>query len=151
VAGTRRFKVQSEHVAWEALDDEAVIFNLTSGMYYGLDRVAGLVWLLLDAHYTEDEAADALAERYSIDVGLARADTAAVIDDLLAEELISVDTADPEEHSGGNGRGMAAIPAGPPPEPYRTPIVEKFSDMAGFLALDPPMPSIGDLPDARWD
>ena len=43
------------------------------------------------------------------------------------------------------------VDVAPERQPYRVPEVEVFRDMAQLLALDPPMPDVGDIPWRRAD
>ena len=54
----------SDGVVFRELDGEAVLLNLDSGMYYGLDSVGTRIWQLVERHGAPDAVARAMAEEY---------------------------------------------------------------------------------------
>lgn len=80
------FKVGSQ-VAWQLVDDEAVVIDLASGMTIGLNPAAAFLWSQL-AGRSEDELAGLLAGEYEIEEAAARADVRAFLDDMRARKLI---------------------------------------------------------------
>ena len=70
----------SEGVVFRELDGEAVLLNLDSGMYFGLDQIGTRIWQLLEAHGRIDPILDALGEEYDVAPDTLRKD----VGDLLA-------------------------------------------------------------------
>jgi Coenzyme PQQ synthesis protein D (PqqD) len=64
---------RSPNTAWQTIDDEAVIMNLSGGRVLGLNRTGALVWSLLEER-DEDGLARAVAERFEVDEQTARDD-----------------------------------------------------------------------------
>jgi hypothetical protein len=134
-----RFEVNEQLVAAKVMDGEAVIINLSTGSYYTSNDVTGAIWPLLERRSPVAAMIELLCAHYDVAPAQAAADLERLLHHLEAEQIIR-----PAD---------AAAAAGPPPEgaparrqPYRAPEVEVFRDMAQLLALDPPMPDVGDIP-----
>lgn len=133
------YRVNTEEIAAEVVGGEAMILNLSSGVYYSLDGAGGLAWAMLARGYPLDEVTGAVAEHYEVEHGTAAADLGALRDSLLAEGLLA---ANPEP----GGKEEVAADELPPPGEYRAPQLESFHDMGDLLALDPPMPGMKEVP-----
>jgi hypothetical protein len=137
-----RLRRNEEEVASDILDGEAVMINLSTGMYYNMDETGALVWELLGAGRSVGEIGRTLAQRYDVPREQADADVRQLIAQLVEENLVVV--AD---------REVAAVPAageveaaGHPRLPYVAPRLEIYRDVGHLVALDPPMPGLKDLP-----
>jgi hypothetical protein len=143
VAADRRFRVNGNDVVGRIVDGEGVVFNLASGMYYGLDPTGALVWTMVERHHSSAEVASMLAALHGLDLDQVSDDVEHLVDELLAESLI-----EPDERLSPAPLDDGSL-VGPSHE-YRAPVLEKYSDMQELLALDPPMPTIEDLPRTAW-
>lgn len=127
-----RLRVNSPDVIHETIDGEVVIIHLTSGAYYNLADTAGEIWGLLDAGVPDNEVAAALLGRYDA----ALDDIAPVVDrfvgELRADELLVPDESGPGASGPSEDRSWSA-----PRQPFRSPQLEKFTDMEHLIALDP--------------
>jgi hypothetical protein len=130
---TPRFRINDELTAAKVFDDEAIVINVVTGRYYDLERSAALVWTMLTGGASADEVTTAICERFDVDAATARPDVHALVDELLAEELI-----------------VPAPDASPPPTPpradsgrapYSTPALATYTDMEDLLTVDPPLPA----------
>lgn len=65
-----------------------VLLDKRRGRYWGLNGTGALALETLLAGGTEAQAAEAIARRYPVDVTTAKADIAALLQELQAEELI---------------------------------------------------------------
>ena len=132
----QRYRAAGEHIAAEVISGEAVIINLTTGIYYSLDGAGGQVWALLAAGHGVETSALALAAAYGIAVDGVRTDVAALVGELVAEGLVepTADDAAPRE------AGAMQVEGG-----YRTPKLVAYRDMGDLLALDPPAPGLADI------
>lgn len=126
-------------VAVEVLQGEAVLINLRTGHYYSMDKAAAEVWQMIERRQSLGAIAAAVARRYDVAPEMARADVAALFDELLREQLALEATAAGETPGEG-------LPALEPRKPYDTPRLNRYSDMADMLALDPPLPGLKDIP-----
>lgn len=135
---TVRYQLRSSDVTGKVIDGEAIIMNLATGAYYSMDGAGAALWELLELGCSRDEAVNALADRYAVDPEVLSRDVNAVIEDLLAEELIA---------EAGGRVAPTAIPVLGTRSEYTAPSLQKFTDMADLLALDPPMPG---LDESAW-
>lgn len=135
---TVRYQLRSSDVTGKVIDGEAIIMNLATGAYYSMDGVGAALWELLEIGCSRDEAVKSLADRYAVDPEVLSRDVSAVIEDLIAEELIAV---------AGDRAAPSAIPVVGTRSEYMPPSLQKFTDMADLLALDPPMPG---LDESAW-
>lgn len=127
----------SEEVAAEVLDGEAVLINLSNGMYYSIDGVGGRIWELVEQGHDVAGMVDDLMLRYEVDHRTMESDLEKFIGELVAENLV-VPAPDPAT--------FAAAPAPDARQPYAAPELNAFRDMGDLLALDPPMPGLQDIP-----
>lgn len=82
-----------EGVLVRELSGEAVILNLETESYFGLDEMGARMWAALMGSPSVDEAQRMLLEEFAVDPGELRADLTAFIDELAAAGLVRVDEA----------------------------------------------------------
>ncbi len=131
-------KPNTAEVAAKDVDGEAVLINLTNGMYYSMDRVGGFIWSLIEGGYELAAIADAVAGRYGIAEDMAKKDV-----ERLAQQLLDEKLALPGEGEATNGPIEAK--GAPAPQAYATPELNKFDDMVDLFAVDPPLPELSKL------
>lgn len=133
-----RVRPNTDDVAAKVIDGEAIIMNLSNGLYFSMDRVGSAVWEMVEVGLSVDDMVSTLEARFDASGETIRADVDRLVSELLAEQLVLVS----EE-----------VPASAAPEPtasgqaYSAPTLNKYDDMADLLALDPPMPGLGTLPE----
>lgn len=76
-------------VVFRELQGEAVILNLTSSMYFGLDAVGTRVWQLCEAHGSLNAVWEAMKQEYDAPDETLRGDLLRFIDELLAKGLVT--------------------------------------------------------------
>ena len=87
-------KIQvSGDVVSRNLMGEAVLLDLATGTYFGLDEVGTRVWQLLEQHGSNDAVVAALLEEYAVDEPRARADVDRLILELSEKGLVRIDEA----------------------------------------------------------
>lgn len=134
-----RLRPNEAEVAAKVLDGEAIIINLSNGMYYSMDRVGGLIWEMIEGQSTLEQTVAEIIARYDVSAQQAQADVQRVADELVQEKLVIVsDQASPARHT----REIQ----GQPRLPYESPRLNIYRDMGDLLALDPPMPSLEEIP-----
>lgn len=135
----RVLRPNSEEVASEVMDGEAVLINLSNGMYYSIDGIGGVIWERIEQGRRLDGVCEEISAHLGIERATVDADVAAFLAQLRAENLV-VDT-DPSD-AGAEPDGM------PLPEglSYAPPTLNVYRDMGDLLALDPPMPGLKDIP-----
>lgn len=72
------------------LGGEAVILNMESGVYHGLNEVGARVWNLIEQPKTVKEIKDILVEEYEVEPQICQNDLFALLKDLQAAGLIEV-------------------------------------------------------------
>ena len=81
-------------VVWRDVDGEIVLLNVVTGQYFGLDEVGSRVWALLQQDGDSGASLEALRDRvvaeFDVDPGVAVADLAALMQQLLDQQLINV-------------------------------------------------------------
>ena len=134
-----RLSPNEAEVAAKVLDGEAFIINLSNGTYYSMDKVGGLIWEMIVARRTLADIAEAIVSRYEVSPEPAQADVERLAGDLMRENLVIVSdkpAAPAERQESVAGQRL----------PYEPPKLNIYRDMSDLLALDPPMPSLEEIP-----
>ena len=132
-----RYEPRADNIAVTVIDGEAIIVNLTTGVYYSMAGVGAEVWELVSRGLTAPAIAETLAARHEVEREAALEDTEQLIEKLLAEDLIASSQAEPQP-------AIEAVQESARTE-YATPVLEIYRDMGDLLALDPPMPGLRDF------
>jgi hypothetical protein len=85
-----------DDVIFRVLGEEAVILNLATGTYFGLDSVGTRIWQLIAEQGSTEKVIEALVAEYEVEEGRVRQDLADLIRQLSEKRLV---TADGEETS----------------------------------------------------
>ena len=72
------------------LVDEAVILDLKSGVYYGLDEVGARIWALIQEPRVVNEVRDVLLQEYEVDADRCEPDLVAFLRELADQGLVEV-------------------------------------------------------------
>jgi len=78
----------SEGVVFRELEGEAVLLNLDSGMYFGLDQVGTRVWQLLAEHQRVPLVIEKMLEEYEVERVALEADVARLLAALVDKGLL---------------------------------------------------------------
>lgn len=123
-----------QQVAAKVMDGEAILINLSTGIYYSLGTTGGFIWSLIEKRSSIQHIVSTVVEHYDVFESEALRDVLRLGEDLCAEGLAVVSTV---------GTTDAATPkAGGARLHYDAPSIEKFTDMAEMFALDPPLPGL---------
>ena len=133
-----RYKLKTDNTAATVIDGEAIIVNLTTGVYYSMDKVGAEVWEMIGQGSSTLQIAAAVAARYEIEQDRALVDIEKLTEKLGAEDLIEMSD---EPDADASHPVLAANRL-----PYAIPRLEIYRDMGDLLALDPPMPGMRDIP-----
>jgi hypothetical protein len=141
MSDSERYTIDEGHIVSEIIDGEAVIVNLTNGYYYSLDQSAAEIWGWLQSGWSISEIVSAIQHRY--DCAGADPETAVrtLIGTLVADELVA-SSANP----GDLPEVERVADASAEKTPFRAPSLQRFSDMQGFLLVDP----IHEVDDTGW-
>lgn len=134
---SRTLSINSQIVASQIFDTEAVIINLGNGIIYTMDGVGADIWRLIEERRNTAFIAGDLARTYDVTAEQALIDVGAIVQELIAEDLIV--ESDEIPAAGPAPRESSGTPA-----PYVKPILVRESDMRDVLALDPPLPKLDD-------
>jgi hypothetical protein len=80
-------------VLFRQLGGEAVLLNLATGSYFGLNEVGARIWALLGAGETLRASLATLSAEYDASAEQLRADLLALVDELVANGLLVVESA----------------------------------------------------------
>src|SRR5574337_1573275 len=61
-----RFRLNDAEVTAQVLDGEAIMINLSTGVYYSMDKVGGFLWAIITGGQSLAEAAAAVSARYDV-------------------------------------------------------------------------------------
>ncbi|QLE58687.1 PqqD family protein [Nostoc sp. TCL26-01] len=82
--------VASKDQVYSELQGEAVILDIKSGVYYGLNQVGASVWNLIQTPKTTQEIQTALLAEYDVEAETCNRDLLVLLQDLAAKELIKI-------------------------------------------------------------
>jgi hypothetical protein len=82
----------SDDVVFRDLAGEAVILNLATGTYFGLDEVGTRIWHVLAEHGSQDKVVEVLLGEYEVEEGQLRTDVEQLIQQLSDKGLVTTDT-----------------------------------------------------------
>jgi hypothetical protein len=77
-------------VVFRQLDDEAVLLDLESGTYFGLNAVGTRVWQLLAEHADLKTVLNTLADEYDADLAELERDLLTLSEELCARGLTEI-------------------------------------------------------------
>ncbi|HEV3060519.1 MAG TPA: PqqD family protein [Vicinamibacterales bacterium] len=75
-------------VLFRTISDEAVLVNLKTGMYLGLNQVGTRMWTVLNAADSVEDAYDDLLDEYEVEPSELRRDLQDFVDKLVGHQLI---------------------------------------------------------------
>jgi Coenzyme PQQ synthesis protein D (PqqD) len=82
--------VAAKDQIFSELQGEAVILDIKSGVYYGLNQVGASIWNLIQAPKTVNEIRDALLTEYEVDSQACETDILILLEDLAKNGLIEI-------------------------------------------------------------
>jgi hypothetical protein len=85
----RRLRAKDSIISAE-LENEAVLLNVETGIYFGVDAVGTRIWKLLEEGSTEEDIFSKLQQEYEVDPTVLRADLTEFLDLLQSNELVQV-------------------------------------------------------------
>lgn len=132
------FRPNGEEVVSKVIDGEAIIINLSNGVYYSMDQVGALIWELLEAGHSLEKIVQAIVVRYDVSSQQAQADMERLVAELCHEKLMVV--------SNENPVALENLSLASEKLPYVPAEMNVYRDMGDLLALDPPMPGFEATP-----
>lgn len=131
-----QLRAHTEAVVVQSIEDELVLVNLESGVYYALSGSAAVIFSLLDGGCHLDKLVEAVSECYQEDLKGSATEINEFVEQLKGESLLVP----------GNGTcGLSAsgfVIAG-----FSLPVLNKYEDLQELLLLDPVrgVPSLDDV------
>ena len=136
----RTFEVNVPTVISETIDGETVVINLASGIYYSLKHTGAAIWAGLEQSASLGAIAAMVRSRYAVDGHDIEHEISSLIQKLMEEDLVRPTLA-------GVSSPAACIPSSEKQlAPFITPVLDKFTDMAAMLLLDP----VHDVDEKGW-
>ena len=86
-SGAQCFAV-SPSVVFRQMDDGAVLLDLESGVYFGLDEVGTRVWTLLVEQKTPDAVCEAMLAEFDVEPGVVADDVRRLVGELQQNGLL---------------------------------------------------------------
>lgn len=115
-------------VVHETIDGETILIRMGTGTYYSVDGAGSDIWNLAAAGQPEAQIATRVAERYGADGELVSSCVAALIAELLEEDLL-IPAAD-------GAQDAVELPE-PEAGAFAEPALHKYTDMQEFMLVDP--------------
>jgi hypothetical protein len=134
------FEVNEPMIISETIDDETIIINLSTGNYFSLKNSGATIWGAIQQAGSLSDIVATVRARFEVDGQDIEQDVAALVERLLAEDLIRRKEGDAATSS------PTVASAGPGRNPYVAPALDKFTDMEAMLLLDP----VHDVDETGW-
>lgn len=134
-----RLHINNAEVTATVIEGEAIMINLSSGVYYSTDAAGARIWQLAAGGANLSEISRIIAEEYEVENHQANEDVSQLVGQFVEEKLLIVHSYHP---------APLLPPLEPSPTPYRAPHLEIYREMGHLLALDPPMPGLENI---AWD
>jgi hypothetical protein len=131
----QRVQPNKEEVAAKVMDGEAILINLSNGIYYSMDKVGAVVWELVERNFSPEEMVASIMSRYEVETEKAQADVERLLKELVDEKLILA-------ADGVAGGDREQPEQADTKQPYEPPQLNIYRDMGDLLALDPPTPGL---------
>jgi hypothetical protein len=124
----------------ESVDGEALIMDMVTGTYYTCLGPATIAWDALKRGVEPGDVASMIATMYEADAAAVERDLDAFVAELVQEEMLVARDGAP-----------ASAPVEPPPAPapagpYAPMRIERYTDLADLILLDP----VQDVSGAGW-
>lgn len=127
---TGKLKRDLPHVMHETIDNEVVVVNLTTGVYYSFDGVAVRIWDWIDGHRSLENIVDLATECFDGAAEVIAPQVQGFLDRLLEEELVAIEP-------GTQGEKNSDDSIAPKSLPFTEPSFQKYTDMEALLLADP--------------
>ena len=122
----------------ESLDGEALIMDMVTGTYYTCLGPSTVAWDALKGGADTGDVASLVASMYGVEPADVARDLDGFVAELLAEEMLVV--------ADGAPPTAGPVPPTTPPGPYEPMRLERYTDLADLILLDP----VQDVSGAGW-
>lgn len=128
------YRIQSPHVIREQFDDEVVIVNLESGVYYSLDDVSAIIWTGLEHKKSVSEILTDVCATYTGELAEIETELGQFLQTLCIENLIKPE---PDQFQSAPVPPIQTRKRSDASLPFSAPRLNKYTDMQDLLLLDP--------------
>ena len=118
----------------QVIDDEAIIVNIETGVYYSLREPGATAWRLMEQGVTVESIIKELTQKYNGSLTDITSGVQLLLDELESENLITR-TQSPVQDDVVSPTSSEFTAS--QKQPFCMPVLEKFDDMAQLLLLDP--------------
>lgn len=127
---SQQFSIRNQQVINETLDNETIIINLETGVYYSLNPLGTLIWKAINAKLSLESICNQLMGKYPEAVDIEEV-VVKYVTFLELEQLI--EKTDSSETKPQEFELILASEL----SPYTPPAIEKYEDMQEMLLADP--------------
>ena len=92
--------IDNDNVVSRELEGEAVILNLETGTYFGLNEVGTRIWALIQEHRSLSRVFEAMRAEYGVSPDVLKSDLLRLVEELRAKGLVGVSQRDERKESG---------------------------------------------------
>ena len=132
---SNQYQVNSSNIIHETIDNEVIIVDLQKGYYFSLRSTAAEIWTSILARMSVDLIVQKLSRQYGIKNSQIEGSVSNFIHQLVEEKIIipaiSGDGAEDVKNLEPQNPEILKV------EEYSNPVLEKYTDMAELLLLDP--------------
>ena len=132
-----RHTVNRQKVVLEHFDDETVLINMQTCVYYSLNRSGCEVWKLVEVGLSNAAIAATLSRRHAGDEAAIAAQVDSLLEQLVGEGLLEPASSEPASPSPADAAPAPSPSSEPAVEPFEAPRLARYHDMQDLLLLDP--------------
>jgi len=81
----------SENVLFQEIDNEYVLLNMKTELYFGLNDIGARVWQIISQEGTTDTLIEKIMAEYEVSADALKADISELLNELSKEQLISIE------------------------------------------------------------
>jgi len=144
MTSSNRYQVESSNIIHETIDNEVVVVNLEKGYYYSLRDTAAVIWSRILAGMPVDAITQNISEKHGIERSQIEGSVNDFIRELVKEDIITAMISDTISEK--NEVQDPELSEDINKSEFSIPVMEKFTDMADLLLLDP----IHEVDESGW-
>lgn len=81
----------SENVLFQEIDNEYILLNMKTELYFGLNDIGARVWQIISQEGTTDTLIEKIMAEYEVSADVLKADISELLNELSKEQLISIE------------------------------------------------------------
>ena len=132
--------VNTKKIVHETIDDEVIVIDLETGLYYSLVDAGVDAWDMITRRVSRERLVNDLARLYNADRAAVEGPVNALLDDMLTEGIIVIEPGEDEGEAAPPSDGAGRIGN------FAPPVLARFNNMSDLLLLDP----IHDVDEQGW-